>query len=264
VVTVTTLWADERVYYPLHAVPYTPAHHFARGRADVAFHTKPQLAADLVRQVLTLPISGAAVVAEGADGDNEEFRVELRRTGLAYVVALKPSKGTWAREWEPHPPLTPPGCCPGAARTIPGTGGRWSASCVTAIPSAGGSPTRPWLGPRSSLPVGGGHHRPGQVAGEDHLVSDHRPAPPWQPARGRLAPLGSRLRRDRPGLRSAHLGGTGLPTSQRSTRLGGLPGPLRCGDSPPPGAGVLRVFLLLASRAHRDAPRVWLCWCRSD
>src|SRR6266566_4115095 len=32
VVTVTTLWADERVYYPVHAVPYTPAKHFARGK----------------------------------------------------------------------------------------------------------------------------------------------------------------------------------------------------------------------------------------
>jgi SRSO17 transposase len=32
VVTVTTLWADERVYYPVHAVPYTPARHFARAR----------------------------------------------------------------------------------------------------------------------------------------------------------------------------------------------------------------------------------------
>lgn len=28
VVTVTACWADERVYYPLHAVPYTLAHHF--------------------------------------------------------------------------------------------------------------------------------------------------------------------------------------------------------------------------------------------
>ena len=32
VVTVTTVWADERVYYPVHAVPYTPARHFAKGR----------------------------------------------------------------------------------------------------------------------------------------------------------------------------------------------------------------------------------------
>jgi hypothetical protein len=23
------VWADERLYYPVHAVPYTPARHFA-------------------------------------------------------------------------------------------------------------------------------------------------------------------------------------------------------------------------------------------
>jgi SRSO17 transposase len=34
VVTVTVLWADERVYYPVHAVPYTPARHFAKGKND--------------------------------------------------------------------------------------------------------------------------------------------------------------------------------------------------------------------------------------
>jgi SRSO17 transposase len=34
IVTVTTLWADERLYYPVHAVPYTPAHHFSRGKND--------------------------------------------------------------------------------------------------------------------------------------------------------------------------------------------------------------------------------------
>jgi hypothetical protein len=32
VVTVTTLWADERVYYRVDAVPYTPARHFAKGK----------------------------------------------------------------------------------------------------------------------------------------------------------------------------------------------------------------------------------------
>ncbi len=29
VVTVTTVWAGERLYYPVHAVPYIPARHFA-------------------------------------------------------------------------------------------------------------------------------------------------------------------------------------------------------------------------------------------
>src|SRR6266571_539039 len=36
VVTVTTVWADERLYYPVHAVPCTPAKHFAKGKNDPA------------------------------------------------------------------------------------------------------------------------------------------------------------------------------------------------------------------------------------
>jgi hypothetical protein len=124
VVTVTTLWADERRYYPLHARPYTPAHHFARGRNDPAFRTKPQLAADLARRALGAPIPCATVVADCAYGDNDEFRVELRRTGLPYVMALKPHKGSWAREMDPHTPLD-------AARRLswggPDDPGEWTA-----------------------------------------------------------------------------------------------------------------------------------------
>lgn len=31
VVSVSSLWADEEVYYPLEVDPYTPAHHFEQG-----------------------------------------------------------------------------------------------------------------------------------------------------------------------------------------------------------------------------------------
>src|SRR5213083_319797 len=48
VVTVTTVWADERLYYPLHAEPYTPASHFPKKQADPGFRTKLQIAADLI------------------------------------------------------------------------------------------------------------------------------------------------------------------------------------------------------------------------
>ena len=41
VVSVSSLWADEQVYYPLEVEPYTPAPWFARGKADPAFRTKP-------------------------------------------------------------------------------------------------------------------------------------------------------------------------------------------------------------------------------
>jgi SRSO17 transposase len=41
IVAVTTLWADEQHYYPLHVTPYTPAARLANGKQDEAFHTKP-------------------------------------------------------------------------------------------------------------------------------------------------------------------------------------------------------------------------------
>jgi hypothetical protein len=39
-VTDPTVWADERLYYPVHAVPHTPAKHFARGKNDPEFRIK--------------------------------------------------------------------------------------------------------------------------------------------------------------------------------------------------------------------------------
>ena len=41
IVAVTSLWTDERVYYPLHVRPYTPAARLAGGKQDPRFRTKP-------------------------------------------------------------------------------------------------------------------------------------------------------------------------------------------------------------------------------
>jgi len=40
VVSVSSLWADERVYYPVDFEPYTPAVYFAKGKDDAQFRTK--------------------------------------------------------------------------------------------------------------------------------------------------------------------------------------------------------------------------------
>ena len=42
VVSVSSLWADERVYCPLEVEPYIPAHHFEGGKEDPRFRTKPR------------------------------------------------------------------------------------------------------------------------------------------------------------------------------------------------------------------------------
>ncbi|MDQ1032959.1 SRSO17 transposase [Streptomyces umbrinus] len=77
VVTVTTCWADERLYYPLHAVPYTPAHHFPGGKNDPPFRTKLQIGAALARAAKTAGVVFRAVVADCAYGDHNTFRAEL-------------------------------------------------------------------------------------------------------------------------------------------------------------------------------------------
>lgn len=105
VVTVTTVWADERLYYPLHAQPYTPAHHFPRKRNDPAFRTKPQLATDLTGQAKQAGFPFRAVVADCGYGDHDEFRHTLREAGLPFVMALKPHRGIWARATDAHTPV---------------------------------------------------------------------------------------------------------------------------------------------------------------
>jgi SRSO17 transposase len=95
-VAVSSLWADERVYYPLHVRPYTPAQHLPKGQRDPAFRTKPQIAVELVDAALAIGVPFRAVVADCAYGDSEAFLEALGRAELPFVLALKSSRGTYA------------------------------------------------------------------------------------------------------------------------------------------------------------------------
>lgn len=64
VVTMTKVWTDGRIYYPLHIQP--PAHHFDRGRADPAFRTKPRISAALATQGKEAGFACRTVVADCA------------------------------------------------------------------------------------------------------------------------------------------------------------------------------------------------------
>ena len=105
VVTVTTVWADERVCYPVHAEPYTPARHFAKGKNDPAFRTKLAIGADLAVQAREAGFAFRAVVADSAYGDQDGFRAELAEAGLPFVMALKPRRGTRAYGPDAHTPV---------------------------------------------------------------------------------------------------------------------------------------------------------------
>jgi DDE superfamily endonuclease len=94
IVTVSTAWADERVYFPLHAVPYTPASRLGGGRADPAFRTKGQIGAALVAQAAPAGVAFRAVVADCFYGPSESpgLVAELRATDVPFVLALKPNQ----------------------------------------------------------------------------------------------------------------------------------------------------------------------------
>ena len=95
VVSVTSLWADEEVYWPIAFEPYTPAHHFEGGKQDPKFRTKLKIAKELVERAVEADLSFRAVVADSFYGEDEEFKCSLEDLGVGYVLALKPSHAWW-------------------------------------------------------------------------------------------------------------------------------------------------------------------------
>jgi hypothetical protein len=105
IVAVTSLWADERCYWPVHAVPYTPASRLAKGKGDAGFRTKPQLAVELIQAAQQAGIGFRAVVADCFYGDNPGFTEALGAATIPFVLALKARKGTWAPAEAAHTPV---------------------------------------------------------------------------------------------------------------------------------------------------------------
>lgn len=87
IVAVTTLWAHEQRYYPLHVVPYTPEGRLPEGKQDPAFRTKPQIALTLIERAQAAGIPFQAIVADSAYGDNPLFAQTLAQRHLPHVLA---------------------------------------------------------------------------------------------------------------------------------------------------------------------------------
>jgi len=98
IVTVTTLWADEERYYPLHVMPYTPEKRLAGGKQDPQFRTKPQIALSLVEQAQAAGIAFCAIVADCFYGDNNALEAALLQRRLPHVLARR---GALGRGWAP-------------------------------------------------------------------------------------------------------------------------------------------------------------------
>ncbi len=98
VVSVTSLWADEGVYYPLEVEPYTPAHHFEGAKNDPKFRTKLKIACQLVERSVEQGVGFRAVVADSFYGEDREFKRFLGELGVGYVLSLKKSHCWWHLE----------------------------------------------------------------------------------------------------------------------------------------------------------------------
>jgi hypothetical protein len=95
VVSVSSLFADEGVYYPVDFEPYTPAHHFGGGKNDPAFRTKLKIAEELVEQAMGRKLPFRAVVADSFYGEDRGFKRSLGELGVGYVLSLKKSHSWW-------------------------------------------------------------------------------------------------------------------------------------------------------------------------
>jgi SRSO17 transposase len=95
VLSVSSLWADERIYYAVYFEPYTPAHHFEGGKQDPHFRTKLKIASQLVELAVGEGIPFRAVVADSFYGEDEAFKQSLSELEVGYVMALKPSHAWW-------------------------------------------------------------------------------------------------------------------------------------------------------------------------
>ena len=84
----TSLWADQRVSYPLHVRPSTPAARLAGGKQHPAFRTKPPLALELEGLgAFRADVSGAGPAVYGL--------FEREEGSLAAAAALGSLGTTW-------------------------------------------------------------------------------------------------------------------------------------------------------------------------
>jgi SRSO17 transposase len=88
IVAVTSLWTDERTYYPLHVRPYPHGERLPQGKKDPAFRTKLRLAVELVDAALATGVAFRAVVADYGYGENATFADSLEEASVPDILGV--------------------------------------------------------------------------------------------------------------------------------------------------------------------------------
>jgi len=208
-------------------VPHTPARHFAKGKSDPAFGTKPQIGADLAAQARAAGFAFRPVAADSAYGDQDGFRGELREAGLPSSWPSNPAAGPGPTA-RMHTPVDAARALGWRVRTAPHA--RWWSP-----------PTRP---PCQKGHLITGHQPAGALPCSARVPTSSRDT---RPARARPWPLSAKWAcsgtpHDAPSGRRPRRVAPGVAPAQGHQRLGWLRLPRRCaGDTQVSG--------------HADCPR---------
>src|SRR5215471_120344 len=79
----------------------------ARVPAPTRFRTKPELALELIDQLLAWGLRRQPVLADAGYGNSSEFRAGLVRRGLQYMVGVQSTTAVWAPPTSPKGPQPP-------------------------------------------------------------------------------------------------------------------------------------------------------------
>jgi hypothetical protein len=109
VVAVTRHWTAGTRHVPVGVNPYRPASRLPKGKADPAFHTKPDLAWTLIKAARAAGIPFRLVVAESGSGEHARLEGRLFAAHIPSSMGLRPAPGTWQWVEDPqHPPAFTP------------------------------------------------------------------------------------------------------------------------------------------------------------
>jgi hypothetical protein len=94
---------------PLGVRASRPASRLPKGKTDPSFHTKPELAWELIEEARAAGMPFRVVLGDCVYGENPKLEGRLFAAGLQYVLALRPHRGTWQFVEDPaHPPAFTP------------------------------------------------------------------------------------------------------------------------------------------------------------
>ncbi|MDA8218852.1 MAG: transposase [Dehalococcoidales bacterium] len=89
--TLRSLWADDRVYCPLHLQPHSRAQHTAAGKVDVGLRSRSENVMALVEGARAMGIAFRAVVTNCSHSEFAHLAKALQWAKVPYVLAVEPS-----------------------------------------------------------------------------------------------------------------------------------------------------------------------------